>query len=156
MRSRISSRIIFASCVGFFDRAYYGFYVTSRMLVLIKGDKIWNINLRVATQDASQNTLRRASYTKISQFSAILQTNLRRSYILRYIVTPGTCPFICAAVICYYQQTRTVFYSTCSFCLWFVPYPISDFFFFFIRLVFFSYLLFLGWRFFVVLSCPVR
>ena len=33
VRSRISSQLIFASCVGYFDRAYYGFYVTSsRML----------------------------------------------------------------------------------------------------------------------------
>ena len=33
MRSRISSKLIFASCVGYFDRTYYGFYVTSsRML----------------------------------------------------------------------------------------------------------------------------
>ena len=29
MRSRISSKLMFASCVGHFDRAYYGFYVTS-------------------------------------------------------------------------------------------------------------------------------
>ena len=46
MRSRNSSKLIFASCVGYFDRAYYGVYVTSsRMLVLIEGDKIrqlWN------------------------------------------------------------------------------------------------------------------
>ena len=46
MRSRISSKLIFASCVGYFVRAYYGFYVTSsRMLVLIEGNKIlqlWN------------------------------------------------------------------------------------------------------------------
>ena len=41
VRWRISSKLIFASCVGYFDRAYYGFYVTSsRMLVLIKGNKI--------------------------------------------------------------------------------------------------------------------
>ena len=41
VRSRISSKLIFASCVGYFDRAYYGFCVTSsRMLVLIEGDKI--------------------------------------------------------------------------------------------------------------------
>ena len=32
MRSRISSKVIFASCVGYFDPACYGFYVTfSRM-----------------------------------------------------------------------------------------------------------------------------
>ena len=44
MRSRISSQLIFASCVGYFDRAYYGFYVTSsRMLVLIEGNKIWQL-----------------------------------------------------------------------------------------------------------------
>ena len=29
LRSRISSKLIFASCVEYFDRAYYGFYVTS-------------------------------------------------------------------------------------------------------------------------------
>ena len=31
VRSRISSKLIFASCGGYFDRAYYsyGFYVTS-------------------------------------------------------------------------------------------------------------------------------
>ena len=39
VRSRISSKLIFASCVGYFDRAYCGFYVTSsRMLVLIEGN----------------------------------------------------------------------------------------------------------------------
>ena len=41
VRSNISSKLMFASCVGYFDRAYYGFYVTpSRMLVLIEGDKM--------------------------------------------------------------------------------------------------------------------
>ena len=29
VRSRISSKLISASYVGYFDRAYYGFYVTS-------------------------------------------------------------------------------------------------------------------------------
>ena len=29
VRSRISSKLIFASRVGYFDRAYHGFYVTS-------------------------------------------------------------------------------------------------------------------------------
>ena len=29
VRSRISSKLILASCVGYFDRAYFGFYVTS-------------------------------------------------------------------------------------------------------------------------------
>ena len=47
MRSRISLKLIFASCVGYFDRAYYGFYVaSSRMLYLIvltEGDKIWQL-----------------------------------------------------------------------------------------------------------------
>ena len=41
VRSKISSKLIFASCVGYFDRAYYGFYavwfyVTSRL----EGNKI--------------------------------------------------------------------------------------------------------------------
>ena len=37
MRSRILSKLIFASFVGYFDRAYYGFYViSSTMLVLIE------------------------------------------------------------------------------------------------------------------------
>ena len=41
MRSRISSKLIFASCVGYLDRTYYGFYVnSSRMLVPIKGGVI--------------------------------------------------------------------------------------------------------------------
>ena len=41
VRSRILSKLIFASCVGYFDRASYGFYVTSsRMLVLNERDKI--------------------------------------------------------------------------------------------------------------------
>ena len=41
MRSRISSKLIFASCVENFDLAYYGFYVTSStMLVLIDVNKI--------------------------------------------------------------------------------------------------------------------
>ena len=35
MRSRILSKFISASCVGYFDRAHDGFYVTtSRMLVV--------------------------------------------------------------------------------------------------------------------------
>ena len=35
VRSRISSKRIFARCVGYFNRAYYGFYVTScRILAL--------------------------------------------------------------------------------------------------------------------------
>ena len=39
VRSRISSKLIFASCVGYFDRVYYGFYVTSsRLLDLTEGD----------------------------------------------------------------------------------------------------------------------
>ena len=40
VRSRISSKLIFASYVGYFDRAYCGFYVTSRVSVLVGGDKI--------------------------------------------------------------------------------------------------------------------
>ena len=41
VRSTISSKLIFASCVGYFDRADYGLYVTSsRMLVFSEGDKI--------------------------------------------------------------------------------------------------------------------
>ena len=41
VRSRVSSKLIFASCVGYFDRAYYGFHVTSsRMSALIEGNKI--------------------------------------------------------------------------------------------------------------------
>ena len=41
VRSRVSSKVIFASCVGYFDRAYDGFYVTSsKMLVLVEGNKI--------------------------------------------------------------------------------------------------------------------
>ena len=40
MRSRISSKLIFASCVGYFDRAYYGFYVTSsRLLVFVEEEQ---------------------------------------------------------------------------------------------------------------------
>ena len=46
MRSRISSKLIIASCVGYSDHTYYEFYVTSsRMFVLTEGDKIgqlWN------------------------------------------------------------------------------------------------------------------
>ena len=38
VRSRISSKLIFVSCVENFDRAHYGFYVTSStMLALIEG-----------------------------------------------------------------------------------------------------------------------
>ena len=41
VRSRISSNLIFASSVGYFDRAYYGFFViSSRMFVLIERNKI--------------------------------------------------------------------------------------------------------------------
>ena len=48
VRWRISSTCIFASCVGYFDRLHYGFYVTSSRLlsiVLIEGNEIsqmWN------------------------------------------------------------------------------------------------------------------
>ena len=42
MRSRILPKLIFASRVGYFDRAYYGCYVTSsRMLVIIEEDKMF-------------------------------------------------------------------------------------------------------------------
>ena len=51
VRSRISSKLIFASRVGYFDRAYHGFYVTSwRMLVLIEGNKIWQLWKLVSVQ----------------------------------------------------------------------------------------------------------
>ena len=51
VRSRISSNLIFASCVGYFDRAYYGFYVTSsRMIVLIEGNEIWQLWNSVSVQ----------------------------------------------------------------------------------------------------------
>ena len=43
LRSRISSKLIFASCVGYLDRAYYGFCRSSRMLILIEGNKIWQL-----------------------------------------------------------------------------------------------------------------
>ena len=50
MRSRISSKLIFASFVGYFDRAYYGFYViSSTMLVLIE-NKIWQLWNSVSVQ----------------------------------------------------------------------------------------------------------
>ena len=40
VRSRVSSNLIFASCVRYCDRAYYGFSMTlSRTLVLIEGNK---------------------------------------------------------------------------------------------------------------------
>ena len=40
VRSRVSSKLIVASFVRYFDRAHYGFYVTStRMLVLTEGNK---------------------------------------------------------------------------------------------------------------------
>ena len=40
MRSRVSSHLIFSSYVGYFDRVYDGFYVTSsRTFVLIDGTK---------------------------------------------------------------------------------------------------------------------
>ena len=74
----------------------------------------------------------------------------------RYVLS-SSCPFVCAAVICYSQQVRIlqyVFFLLVSF----VPYPILKLFFFlFVQHFFFSHLLFLGWRFFVVLSSyPVR
>ena len=34
VRSRISSQLIFESCVGYFDRAYYGFHVTSSLSLI--------------------------------------------------------------------------------------------------------------------------
>ena len=43
VRWRISSKLIFATCVEYFDRAYYGFYATSRRMILvvfIRGNKI--------------------------------------------------------------------------------------------------------------------
>ena len=44
VRSRISSKLIFARWVRYFHRACLGFYVTSsRMLVLISGNKIWQL-----------------------------------------------------------------------------------------------------------------
>ena len=41
VRPKISSKLIFASYVVYFDRAFYRFYATSsRTLVLIEGNKI--------------------------------------------------------------------------------------------------------------------
>ena len=41
VRSRIPSKLMFASCVGYFDRAYYRFYLTSSgMLVVTEEDKV--------------------------------------------------------------------------------------------------------------------
>ena len=46
MRSRISSKLIFASCVGYCDRAYCGFYITSsNMLSLIEGQNLTDVEL---------------------------------------------------------------------------------------------------------------
>ena len=51
VRPRTSSKLIFASCVGYFDCAYYGFYVTSsRMWVLIEGEQIWQLWNSVSVQ----------------------------------------------------------------------------------------------------------
>ena len=73
----------------------------------------------------------------------------------------SSCPFVCAAAICYSQQVRTSFYSTCSFCLcrlYPTPSRNSFVFCFFIVVVFcFCSSYFLGGVFFVVLfSCPVH
>ena len=55
--SRISSKLIFASCVGYFNCAYYGFYVTSsRMLVFIEGNKIWQLWNLVSVQTRRYGT----------------------------------------------------------------------------------------------------
>ena len=54
----------------------------------------------------------------------------------------SSCPFVCAAAICYSQQVRTVFYSTCSFCLLLChlyPIPSRNYFVFFIRLILFFF-----------------
>ena len=40
IRSRISSKLMFASCVWFFDRAYYGFHMTS-WRIYTEGNKMW-------------------------------------------------------------------------------------------------------------------
>ena len=51
VRSRVSSNIIFASCVRYCDRAYYGFSMTlSRTLVLIEGNKSWQLWNSVSVQ----------------------------------------------------------------------------------------------------------
>ena len=50
MRSRISSKLIFATCVGYFDRACYGLYVTlSRMLILNEGQNLTAVELSECT-----------------------------------------------------------------------------------------------------------
>ena len=44
VRSRISSKLIFARCVRYLDRTYDGFYVNSSgMFVLTKGDILWQL-----------------------------------------------------------------------------------------------------------------
>ena len=43
VRSRISSKLIFASCMEYIDRAYNGSHVRSRTVVLIEGSKIWKL-----------------------------------------------------------------------------------------------------------------
>ena len=66
-------------------------------------------------------------------------------------------PFVCAQPST--TLSKYVFHSTCSFCLCHLPYPISDFFCFFLfvkYLFFFRSSYFSGGVFFVVLSYPVR
>ena len=50
----------------------------------------------------------------------------------------SSCPFICAAAICYSQQVRILYYVF-FLLVSFVPYPIWELFCFFIRLVFFCF-----------------
>ena len=59
----------------------------------------------------------------------------------------SSCPFACAATICYSQQVRILQYVFFLCFVSFVPYPISELFCFLLVQYFFSYLLFLGWLF---------
>ena len=90
-------------------------------------------------------------------FRAVLPT-FRFSFFFSFIIffpcvpvcLSSSCPFVCAAAICYSQKVRIFLLVS------FVPYPISDFFCFFIRLVNFFVAPISRVAFFVVvLSYPV-
>ena len=77
VRSRILSKLIFASCVGYFDRAYDGFLGEQN---LTKSDKIWQ-NLTKIWQNLTAVELRGYIYTRYRLFIYCILLGSRKHFL---------------------------------------------------------------------------
>ena len=89
----MSSKLIFASCVGYFDRAYYGFYVTSRMLVLMRLYLTLQKNTR--TKTISEQPFRQDHLISLSVYLPQYLVSVYSMYLYQqyipgiYLLVPG-------------------------------------------------------------------